>query len=201
VGTAAGADALAALRKRIAPFILRRHKMDPGIADELPERIIVRDDCTLTREQAALYQAVVKDMTSDVADVAGMARRGRVLAGITKLKQICNHPATIGRFDPEPLAVARASSTGWSRCPRRSSKRAKRSSCSASTPRSCAGSRPSPHELGSRSRTSTARWPAARTRRSSASAPTAGRPCCASLKAGGTGLNLVREPRHHFDRW
>ena len=60
VGTAAGADALAALRKRIAPFVLRRHKTDPGIADELPERIIVRDDCTLTREQAALYQAVVE---------------------------------------------------------------------------------------------------------------------------------------------
>ena len=64
VGTAAGADALAALRKRIAPFVLRRHKTDPGIADELPERIVVRDDCTLTREQAALYQAVVEDMRS-----------------------------------------------------------------------------------------------------------------------------------------
>ncbi len=108
VGTAAGADALAALRKRIAPFILRRHKMDPGIADELPERIIVRDDCTLTREQAALYQAVVKDMTSEVADVAGMARRGRVLAGITKLKQICNHPATIADEDPDGSLAGRS---------------------------------------------------------------------------------------------
>jgi SNF2 family DNA or RNA helicase len=105
VGTAAGPDALAALRKRIAPFVLRRHKTDPGIADELPERIIVRDDCTLTREQAALYQAVVDDMRSDVADATGIARKGKVLAGITKLKQICNHPATIGDADDtRPLA-------------------------------------------------------------------------------------------------
>jgi superfamily II DNA or RNA helicase len=95
VGTAAGPATLEALRKRIAPFVLRRHKTDPGIADELPERIIVRDDCALTREQAALYQAVVDDMRSEVADATGMQRRGKVLAGITKLKQICNHPATI----------------------------------------------------------------------------------------------------------
>ena len=87
------------LRKRIAPFVLRRHKMDPGIADELPERIIVRDDCTLTREQAALYEAVVRDMRSDVAGSTGIARKGRVLAGITRLKQICNHPATIADAD------------------------------------------------------------------------------------------------------
>jgi superfamily II DNA or RNA helicase len=105
IGTAAGPDALAALRKRIAPFVLRRHKADPGIADELPERIVVRDDCTLTREQAALYQAVVDDMRSDVADATGIARKGKVLAGITKLKQICNHPATIGDPDDDtPLA-------------------------------------------------------------------------------------------------
>ncbi len=90
---------LETLRKRIAPFVLRRHKTDPGIADELPERIVVRDDCTLTREQAALYQAVVDDMRSDVADATGMKRRGKVLAGITKLKQICNHPATIADDD------------------------------------------------------------------------------------------------------
>ncbi|MBV8951963.1 MAG: DEAD/DEAH box helicase, partial [Actinobacteria bacterium] len=97
-------EALAALRKRIAPFVLRRHKTDPGIADELPERIIMRDDCSLTREQTALYQAVVDDMRSDVASSKGIARKGRVLAGITRLKQICNHPATIADDDSAPLA-------------------------------------------------------------------------------------------------
>jgi SNF2 family DNA or RNA helicase len=92
-------SALTALRKRIAPFVLRRHKTDPGIADELPERIIVRDDCSLTREQTGLYQAVVDDMRTDVVGAKGMARKGRVLAGITRLKQICNHPATIADDD------------------------------------------------------------------------------------------------------
>lgn len=101
-------DALAALRRRIAPFVLRRHKTDPGIADELPERIVVRDDCSLTREQTGLYQAVVNDMRADVADATGMARRGRVLAGITKLKQICNHPATIADDDTDGALAGRS---------------------------------------------------------------------------------------------
>jgi non-specific serine/threonine protein kinase len=103
-----GAVALGALRKRIAPFVLRRHKTDPGIVDELPERIVVRDDCSLTREQTGLYQAVVADMRADVADATGMARRGRVLAGITKLKQICNHPATVAQTGEEENLAGRS---------------------------------------------------------------------------------------------
>jgi superfamily II DNA or RNA helicase len=95
---------LAGLRTRVAPFVLRRHKTDPGIADELPERIIVRDDCSLTPEQAGLYQAVVKDMTNQAADAVGIARRGKVLAGITRLKQICNHPTTVIADDPKGLS-------------------------------------------------------------------------------------------------
>jgi non-specific serine/threonine protein kinase len=101
-------SAIDALRKRIAPFVLRRHKTDPGIADELPERIIVRDDCSLTREQTGLYQAVVDDMRTDVAGAKGIARKGRVLAGITRLKQICNHPATIADADKAAALAGRS---------------------------------------------------------------------------------------------
>jgi hypothetical protein len=100
--------ALAALRQRIGPFVLRRHKTDPGIADELPERIIVRDDCSLTREQTGLYQAVVNDMRTDVAGATGIARKGRVLAGITRLKQICNHPATVADGDASGVLAGRS---------------------------------------------------------------------------------------------
>ena len=81
-------------------------------------------------------------MRSDVADATGMARRGQVLAGITKLKQICNHPATITDDDGPSALAGRSGKLDRlvGARPRRSSKRARRSSCSASTRRSCAGS-------------------------------------------------------------
>jgi SNF2 family DNA or RNA helicase len=49
--------------------------------------------CTLTREQATLYKAVVDEELRQIADAKGVARRGRVLALLLHLKQICNHPA------------------------------------------------------------------------------------------------------------
>ena len=49
--------------------------------------------CTLTGEQAALYQSVVEDMLERIGNSSGIERRGLVLATMTKLKQVCNHPA------------------------------------------------------------------------------------------------------------
>ena len=49
--------------------------------------------CNLTAEQAALYQAVVDDMLERIDATDGIERRGLVLATMTKLKQVCNHPA------------------------------------------------------------------------------------------------------------
>ena len=49
--------------------------------------------CNLTAEQAALYQAVVDDMLDRIRTAEGIERRGLVLATMTKLKQVCNHPA------------------------------------------------------------------------------------------------------------
>jgi SNF2 family DNA or RNA helicase len=49
--------------------------------------------CTLTREQATLYQAAVDEVMTKVERSEGIARRGNVLALLTALKQICNHPA------------------------------------------------------------------------------------------------------------
>ncbi len=51
------------------------------------------DRCQLTREQATLYQAVVDDMLAQADEAEGIERRGIVLAGLLKLKQVCNHPA------------------------------------------------------------------------------------------------------------
>jgi SNF2 family DNA or RNA helicase len=86
------------LRKVTAPFILRRHKSDPAVLPDLPPRQVSNEYCTLTVEQAALYQATIDAMLRDVRGAAGIQRRGHVLALLTRLKQVCNHPAhALGR--------------------------------------------------------------------------------------------------------
>src|SRR5215211_7196273 len=59
----------------------------------------------MTPEQTGLYQAVLDELVADVADVDGERadRQGAILAAITALKQICNHPAAY-RDDGLPLA-------------------------------------------------------------------------------------------------
>ncbi len=86
-------QAVAKLQRLTSPFILRRRKTDPGIAPELPPRIVLRSSCSLTREQASLYQASLDSIMAEVESSEGIDRRGKVLALITALKQICNHPA------------------------------------------------------------------------------------------------------------
>ncbi len=52
------------------------------------------EHCLLTREQATLYQAVVDELLErGRRQPTGIERRGLVLAGLMKLKQVCNHPA------------------------------------------------------------------------------------------------------------
>lgn len=81
------------LRRLTAPFVLRRTKSDPAIVQDLPPKNEANVVCTLTREQATLYKAVVDEELARIADSEGVARRGRVLALLGALKQICNHPA------------------------------------------------------------------------------------------------------------
>ena len=49
--------------------------------------------CTLSREQASLYLAVAKEAEEALENADGIQRKGIVLATLTKLKQVCNHPA------------------------------------------------------------------------------------------------------------
>lgn len=81
------------LRQLTAPFILRRLKTDTAIIDDLPEKSeqIIRVD--MTAEQASLYKALVDDVQQQLSQRQGMSRKGLVLATITRIKQICNHPA------------------------------------------------------------------------------------------------------------
>ncbi|MFI8966132.1 SNF2-related protein [Streptomyces sp. NPDC053493] len=89
-GDPAAAARLAAL---VRPFLLRRRKSDPGIAPELPPKTETDHPVALTKEQAGLYEAVVRETLAAIAEADGMERRGLVVRLLTSLKQICNHPA------------------------------------------------------------------------------------------------------------
>jgi nucleotide-binding universal stress UspA family protein len=81
------------LKRITGPFILRRLKTDKTIISDLPDKLEMKIWCNLTPEQASLYQATVTDMMAKIEEAEGIERRGLVLATMTKLKQVCNHPA------------------------------------------------------------------------------------------------------------
>ena len=87
------AGSAALLRRLTQPFVLRRLKTDRTIIADLPDKIEVKERCHLTREQASLYAAIAEDMMQRAEQEEGMKRRGLILAAMTKLKQVCNHPA------------------------------------------------------------------------------------------------------------
>ncbi len=91
------------LKRLTQPFILRRLKSDPTIIEDLPTKQEMKVVCSLTREQASLYQAALDEALARIEEADGIERRGQVLALLTALKQICNHPAQyLG--EPAPLA-------------------------------------------------------------------------------------------------
>ncbi|MFE3069586.1 DEAD/DEAH box helicase [Streptomyces sp. NPDC059247] len=87
------AEAVERLARLVRPFLLRRRKSDPGIVPELPPKTESDHPVSLTREQASLYEAVVRETMGRIEEAEGMARRGLVMKLLTSLKQICNHPA------------------------------------------------------------------------------------------------------------
>ena len=98
-----GPEAAMRLKRLTSPFILRRLKTDRSIIADLPEKMEMKVFCTLTKEQASLYEAVTQDAAAALDEKRGMQRRGLVLATLSKLKQICNHPAHfLGDNSPIP---------------------------------------------------------------------------------------------------
>ncbi len=97
---------LRTLRSLVQPFILRRLKTDRTIIQDLPEKQEMSVFCGPSEEQAQLYQATVEKAMRDIESAEGVQRRGQILALLTKLKQICNHPAQFlgeanGQIDPQ----------------------------------------------------------------------------------------------------
>lgn len=81
------------LRQRIQPFLLRRTKKDPDLQLNLPEKQEQLEYCPLTPEQAALYEGLVQDTVEKMETLTGFEKKGLVLKMLSKLKQLCNHPA------------------------------------------------------------------------------------------------------------
>ena len=96
----------ATLKKLVEPFILRRVKTDRSIIKDLPDKVEQKLFCNLTKEQASLYEAVVKDVEQQLENAEeGIQRKGLILATLTKLKQVCNHPRQFLQDDSEFTAV------------------------------------------------------------------------------------------------
>lgn len=96
---AADAEALARLKRRVKPFLLRRTK--ESVAPELPPRVEQTGWCALAPAQAALYADVLASVRKDVFEAVekkGFARaRIEILAALTKLRQVCDHPALVNK--------------------------------------------------------------------------------------------------------
>jgi hypothetical protein len=94
-----------ALRALNGLLVFRRTKAEPAIAAELSDKIDVLDHCSLTPEQVGLYQAIIDRLLDSGIDSEDTnTRKAHVLAAITALKQVCNHPAAYVKDDDQPLA-------------------------------------------------------------------------------------------------
>jgi hypothetical protein len=80
------------LKLGLSPFLLRRVKTDPTVISDLPEKIERREYAPMTYEQAGLYKRVVQDSFDRIKQSEDIERRGHILAMLTALKQVCNHP-------------------------------------------------------------------------------------------------------------
>ena len=81
----------------IKPFILRRKKSE--VLRDLPEKIEEISYCDLSEEQKGLYTEVTEQMKQtvyqDLKNESKPVPYMHVFAALTKLKQICDHPALV----------------------------------------------------------------------------------------------------------
>lgn len=92
------------VRRLVRPFMLRRLKSDAGIAPELPPKTETPCFCLLTPEQVRLYKRQVEELQAVIQEPDPSVRLALVLPYLSRLKQICNHPAQYlgtGYMDPE----------------------------------------------------------------------------------------------------
>jgi uncharacterized Zn finger protein/superfamily II DNA or RNA helicase len=97
-------DAARRLRKITSPFLLRRLKTDKSIIGDLPEKITTDEYAALEKEQAALYESVVKITMEKLERLddkeSAPVRNALILQLLTSLKQICGHPRVYDKESP-----------------------------------------------------------------------------------------------------
>ena len=83
------------LKKLIAPFVLRRVKKE--VLKELPEKTEIVMYNQMEDEQKNIYQAYLADtklkISEEIRDGGFEKNRIKILSLITRLRQICSHPA------------------------------------------------------------------------------------------------------------
>jgi len=104
-------DAVSQVRRLVQPFLLRRTKHDPAVELDLPDKIESKTYVPLTIEQAALYEQCVQDLFERLEKLKTMERRGAILAALTRLKQICDHPALVTKETSVAGAESRSGKT------------------------------------------------------------------------------------------
>ena len=81
----------------IKPFLLRRHKSQ--VATDLPEKIETIRYCTMSEEQESAYEEVKSSYRNEIMNKveSGEINKSRflIIQGLTKLRQIANHPKMI----------------------------------------------------------------------------------------------------------
>ena len=88
-------------RRVTSPFIMRRLKTDKSIISDLPDKISTDEYCTLTNEQAAIYETIVKkNLRKLEGGLSDMERRAVVLQLMMQLKQLCNSPVQYEKKSP-----------------------------------------------------------------------------------------------------
>ncbi len=92
------------LKKKVSPFILRRMKSD--VLDDLPPVSEIVYHCQLSEVQLQLYKSYAESARDELVKLVqrdGFDRvQIHVLATLTRLKQICCHPAIFAKETPEP---------------------------------------------------------------------------------------------------
>lgn len=85
------------LNSIIKPFLLRREKGQ--VADDLPEKVVKIQYCTMTEDQKAVYEKEKNAFRSKIMDLIeadGLSKSHMILLqGLTQLRQVANHPKMV----------------------------------------------------------------------------------------------------------
>jgi SNF2 family DNA or RNA helicase len=199
---------IAGLQRWVKPFMLRRIKKDPTIQLSLPDKNESKTYMTLTAEQGAMYENLVADLLENLDKLGPMQRRGLILAALTKLKQLCDHPSLLADEEKTALWEVDRSNKVARLLEMCEEIAAEGERCLIFTQYIEMGRQlqqlleeklglPVPYLHGG--------VPKAKRDQMIEQFQNTEEPCCAfvlSLKAGGTGLNLTAANHvFHFDRW